>query len=116
MENELTAEQLAEKVANEIAKDEEIRAKYKFIRKAKAVDDNGNERVAYFKAPNRMIVGMALAKIDTNVTEACEYIYGDCVIRDVSDWEYFMNNDEAFLGLIGMLQGLIQVKKSTFTS
>lgn len=96
--------------------DEEIRAKYNFIRKAESIDDQGKKHVAYFKAPNRLIVGIAMSTIDSNTLLACEYIFDDAVIKEVSDVAYFRDNDDVFIGLVAMLQALIRVKKSTFTT
>lgn len=75
------------------------------------VIENGGH-YAYFKSPNRYAVGAALAKIDTNVVEACEIIFNASVIKEVTDVAYFQQ-DEVFLSLIAPLQRLILVKKST---
>lgn len=107
---------LLDKTKAQIDKDNELRAQYKFIRKATNIDDNGIEHVAYFKEPNRLIVGVAMAEIETNVLKACEYIFNDAVIKEISDVDYFFNNNAVFVGIHRMLQGLIEVKKSTFTT
>jgi hypothetical protein len=112
----MTAKEIAAKTAETIKKDAAIRAQYGYIRKAVNVDEAGVERVAYFREPNRLVVGIAMAEIDRNTLLACEYIFDDAVIREVSDVEYFRNNNGVFIGLSNMLQGLIQVKKSTFTA
>lgn len=107
---------ISAKIKAELEKDAEIRAKYKYIRKVKNTDDAGTERVAYFREPNRLIVGIAMAKIEENVTLACEYIFDDAVIKEVSDWEYFRENNSVFYGIIPVLQRLAEVKKSTVTT
>lgn len=112
----MTPEEIAAKTAATIKQDDAIRAQYNYVRKAVNVDENGVEHVAYFKAPNRLIVGIALAEIDRNTLLACEYIFDESIIKEVSDVDYFRNDDGVFMGLTAMLQSLIRVKKSTFTT
>jgi hypothetical protein len=114
--NGLSTQEIQDKIKAEIEKDAELKKQYGYIRKVKNVDDNGIEHVAYFKSPNRLILGIALAEIEKNVTLACEYIFDDAIIKEISDVSYFRDNDNVFLGIIGMLQGLVQVKKSTITT
>jgi hypothetical protein len=79
-------------------------------------DASGKEIVCYFKKPSRLVLGVALAELDRNIVLASEYIFDDCTIRDISDFDAFRNSDEIFLGLIPKLQTLARVKKSTFTT
>lgn len=95
-------------------KDAEFKTKYNYVFKASNTDADGVERVAYFRTPNRMVIGIAMAEIERNVLNACEYIFDDAVIREISDVDYFRNNTDVFVGLNVMLQSLIRVKKSSF--
>lgn len=90
---------------------EEAKTKYGAVGMAQNED-----LVVYFKKPSRLVLGVAMAEIDRNVTQACEYIFDDCVIKEISDWEAFRNDDELFIGLIPKLQSLASVKKSTYTT
>lgn len=112
MTQEELAQQEAEKIKAQIELDQSYKLKYKVTDKVVCIDDQGQEHVLYLKQPSRMIVGLFLAKIDQNVTEACEYVFYDAVVKEISDVEYFMQ-DAAFYGIISKLQQLIQVKKST---
>ena len=79
-------------------------------------DEKGNPIVCYFKSPSRIVLGVAMAEIDRNTLLACEYIFDDACIREISDVEAFRNNDELFLGITGVLQSLVRVKKSLYTA
>lgn len=79
-------------------------------------DENGNPIVCYFKSPSRLVLGVAMAEIDRNTLLACEYIFDDACIREISDVDAFRNNDALFLGITGVLQSLVRVKKSTYTT
>lgn len=71
------------------------------------------DKVVYFKEPSRYAIGACMATVDRDVVAACEIIFNDCVIQD-ADWKYFTENKGAFIGLVGPLQRLIPLKKSTF--
>lgn len=79
---------------------------------AKAEHDG---KVVYFKEPSRLAIGVAMAKIDSDVIGACEVLFNDAVIME-ADWTFFQNDKGAFVGIIGALQRLIPLKKSVFTS
>ena len=102
----------AEKVKAEAAINAEIKAKYKAVKRIVNIDEKGDEHVLYLREPSRLAVGVSLAKIESNVTEACEIIFNDAAIQEVSDIEYFQQN-HVFYGLIYELQTLVRVKKST---
>lgn len=74
------------------------------------------DKVAYFKAPSRLITGIALSEFTENMTSACEKIFHDCVIQEISDAEHWLEDDGRFNGIVVQLQGLIRVKKSTWTA
>lgn len=95
---------------------EEAKLKYGAIEMATNTDSTGKEIVCYFKTPSRVVLGIAMAEIEKNYLLACEYIFDDSCIREISDFEAFRNDDSIFLGLTGKLQSLIRVKKSNFTT
>lgn len=95
---------------------EEAKTKYGAIRMAENTNEKGDAIVCYFKEPSRLVLGVALAEIDRNTVMACEYIFDDCCIREISDYDTFRNDKNIFLGLLGLLQSLVVVKKSTFTT
>lgn len=99
-----------------IAKENEYKIKYGVIGKVENKDANGNPIVCYFKKPSRLVLGVAMAEIDRNFLLACEYIYDDACVREISDYEAFRNDDELFIGINGFLQGLIRGKKSLYTT
>lgn len=104
-------EELALKEAEEIRQKEElVRSTMEKYGAIMHVENQGKH--AYFKAPNRYTVGAALAKIESNVTEACEMIFNNAIIQECSDVAHFQTN-EVFYSLIAPLQSLIRVKKNT---
>lgn len=116
MTPEETAAAEAEKIQAQAAQDQDAKSKYGAVRVARNVDKNGNDIVAYFREPSRPVLGVAIAELDKNTVLACEYIFDDACIREISDFDAFRNDVSIFLGLGGMLQSLIIVKKSTFTT
>lgn len=98
-----------------IAKENEYKIKYGVIAKVENTDDNGKPIVCYFKSPSRLVLGVAMSEIDRNIVLACEYIFDDACVREISDTDAFRNNKEIFLGITGVLQSLVRVKKSTYT-
>jgi len=98
------------------AKDAEVKLKYGAIAVVRNVDKDGKPIVCYFKEPSRLVLGVAIAEIDRNVILACEYIFDDAVIREVSDVDAFRNDKSIFLGLNLILQSLVRVKKSDYRS
>lgn len=116
MTTEEIAAKEAELIKTEAGHDARMKNEYKAILKAEHTDEQGTVHKCYFKKPSRMTIGLAMAEIEKNVVQACEYVFIDSVIREVSDVDYFMNNDEVFMGLIPKLQSLVLVKKSTFTT
>lgn len=95
---------------------EEAKSKYGAVQMVENTDEKGNPIVCYFKQPSRLVLGAAMGEIDRNPLIACEYIFDDSVIREISDVDAFRNNDAVFLGITAMLQSLVRVKKSTFTN
>lgn len=99
-----------------LALDKRAKEEFKAVKKAVNVDKDGKQIVAYFREPSRMVVGIAMAKLDTDTLTACEYIFDDAVIREISDTDAFRNDNGIFIGLNVMLQSLVTIKKSTFTT
>lgn len=97
-----------EQVKFEAEKFNEAKTNHKAI--AYVVSEDG-EHMAFFRTPNRSTVGFFMAEVQNNVTTACEYLYNDAVIREISEVEYFQK-DENFYSIISTLQRLIQVKKN----
>lgn len=95
---------------------EEAKLKYGAVAMVENTDASGKPIVCYFKSPSRLVLGVALAEIDRNTLMACEYIFDDSVIKEISDVEAFRNDDAIFMGITGVLQSLVRVKKSTYTS
>lgn len=116
MAKEIKADQEAEKIKAQSKLDAEYKEKYKYVLKAENINEAGKAVVCYFREPSRIAFGVALAKIDTNVVEACEIIFNDSVIQEISDWQDFASENKLFYSLIGALQGLAKQKKSVFTS
>lgn len=107
-----------EKAEKEAAELQALREKAKqmgAIHHVMNTDDSGVVHHAFFKSPSRIAVGVFLAEIDTNVTSACEIMFNDSVIKELSDYNYFMSSNEVFNGLIYDMKRLIRVKKSTST-
>jgi hypothetical protein len=97
-------------------KEADYKVKYDVIAKVENTDSKGNPIVCYFKSPSRLVLGIAMAEIDRNTLLACEYIFDDAVVKEISNHEEFRGNDALFLGITGVLQSLVRVKKSTYTS
>jgi hypothetical protein len=94
----------------------EYKVKYGVLGTAEAIDTDGTIKTVYFKKPSRAAIGIYLALKDRNVVEAFEAIYMSAVVKEISDAQYFFENDDAFYGIMFKLTELIEVKKSTFTS
>lgn len=97
-------------------RDLEIKAKHGAIAVVRNFDKDGKPIVCYFKEPSRLVLGVAIAEFDRNVILACEYIFDDAVIREVSDVDAFRNDKGIFIGLNLILQSLVRVKKSDYRS
>lgn len=72
--------------------------------------------VVFFREPSRMALGIAMAEIDRDVVKACEIIYYDACIAEVSDLEAYAKDTALFMGIIPLLQSLVSVKKSLYTT
>ena len=70
-----------------------------------------DDKVIYLKKPHRMILGIALSKMEVNPLEAKEIILNNCVIKEVSDFE-LLQNDEYFLSAVEHVDELLVIKKS----
>jgi hypothetical protein len=103
-----------EKIKAQAEIDAKIKATHKAIHKIVNVDEHGVEHALYLREPSRWAVGVSLAQFDTDVVSACETIFNDAAIKEVSDIEYFQQN-AVFYGLIRPLQTLVVVKKSIST-
>lgn len=77
------------------------------------VSDDG-EHELWLKKPSRLAVGYFISKRDENIVEACEYLLNDACIQDISDYAYFIK-DENFYGIMGALINLFTLKKSIST-
>ena len=91
---------------------EEKDAKAKELGATAKVTDG--DKVCYFRLPSRMAIGTSLSMLNTDVVQACEIIFNDACIREVSDYNHWLNDNELFNGICGQLQSLIRVKKSTW--
>lgn len=111
MENTKTPEQIEVE-----AKDAEYKIKYGVVAKVENFDKDGKKIVCYFKPTSRIVLGQALAELENNTLTACEYIFVDSVVKEISDADAFFNDNSIFLGITGVLQSLVRVKKSTYTS
>jgi len=80
---------------------------------AKIVVDFDDDKRIYLKSPNRYVLGLALAKNDSNPVESKEIVINNSVIRECSDVE-LLQNDEYFLSVMQHVEELLVVKKSTF--
>ncbi len=108
-----------EKAEKEAAELQALRDKAKqmgAIHHVMNTDDSGVVHHAFFKSPSRIAVGVFLAEAESNVTAACEILFNDAVIKEISDVTYFSSNNEVFNGIIYELQRLIRVKKSISTA
>lgn len=72
--------------------------------------------VVYFREPSRMAWGIAMAEIDRDVVKACEIVYFDACIAEVSDMDAYHKDMSLFIGLIPLLQSLVVLKKSLYTT
>lgn len=90
------------------------------IKKAKelgAIKSATHENLAvFFREPSRMALGVAMAEIDRDVVKACEYIFNDACIMEVSDFKEYSTDTALFMGIIPLLQSLVSVKKSLYTT
>lgn len=77
--------------------------------------ENG-DLVVYFREPSRMALGIAMAEIDRDVVKACEIIFYDACIAEVSDLDAYAKDTALFIGIIKLLQSLVVVKKSLYTT
>src|ERR1041384_192827 len=105
MSKETEAVEAAEKEKIKAALEQEYKAKYRAVKHIINVDDAGTEHHLWLRDPSRMAVGVYLAKVDENVTDACEVLFYDCAITqdNISDVAYF-NQEKVFLGILGELQ------------
>ncbi len=99
----------ADKIKTEADQVAEYKEKYKVIKKI--VSEDG-QHVLWLRSPSRLAVGVFMAEVTNSVTTACEYIFNDACVREISDVDYFQK-DENFYGIIRELQTLIRVKKNT---
>ena len=72
--------------------------------------------VVFFREPSRMALGIAMAEIDRDVVKACEIIFYDACIAEVSDMDTYAKDTALFMGIIPLLQSLVTVKKSLYTT
>lgn len=72
--------------------------------------------VVFFREPSRMALGIAMAEIDRDVVKACEIIFFDACIKEVSDMDAYHSDTSLFMGIIPLLQSLVTVKKSLYTT
>ncbi len=93
---------------------EEKDAKAKELGAKSKISDG--DKVCYFKEPSRMAVGLATAMMNTDRVQGCEILFNDACIKEVSDYNHWLNDTPLFLGICGTLQELIVVKKSTYTT
>lgn len=105
----------ADKIQLQTSIDQEIKAKYKAVEKI-VITEGTEERKAYFRKPSRLAIGSFLSKKDENLVEACEALFYDAIIKEVSDADYFLANDEAFLGCMPALIRISVVKKNISTT
>lgn len=104
----------AEEIKKQAALDADYKVKHKVIAKVENTDDKGNKIVCYFKEPSRMAFSYALSMADSDPVQMCQILFNDAVVKEISDWELFFNDNKLFYSLINPLQGLATVKKSTF--
>ncbi len=103
----------AEAIRKEREEAEAYKSKYAAFYKISSPD---GAHVLWLRKPSRLAVGVFLAKVEKNVTDACEVLFDDCVVREISDADYFRNDDEAFLGVVPALQAIVRLKKNLFTA
>lgn len=77
---------------------------------------NHGEVAVFFREPSRMALGIAMAEIDRDVVKACEIIFYDACIAEVSDMDSYIKDTSLFMGIIPLLQSLVVVKKSLYTT
>jgi hypothetical protein len=109
------ARQEVDKIKQEAEQAAAYKLKYGAIEKVVSIDAAGGEHVLWLKKPSRLVVGIFMATASENTVQACEYVFNDTVIVDISDVAYFQQ-DDVFYGILSTLQRLIRVKKSTSMS
>lgn len=100
------------KIKAEIERDQEIKIKYNSVLKIQSED---GEHKLYLKKPSRMAVGYFMSKYGENRVEAVEYILNDACIQEVSDYNYFIQ-DDVFYGIMAEIISLVSLKKSFSTT
>lgn len=108
----MTAQEEIDKVKADTELGQEYKVKYKAIRRIGNIDEHGQEHVLWLREPSRLAVGIFMATVPEDVVAACEYIFNDACIQEVSDVAYFQQN-AVFYGILRDLQRLVSVKKSS---
>lgn len=106
------AEQEIEKIKAEAEQREAYKTKYGAVEKIESED---GQHVLWLKKPSRLAVGYFMSEYGNNRVIACEYVLNDAVIKEISDYDYFIQ-DENFYGIMNHLVNLISLKKSTSTT
>lgn len=96
--------------------DSEAKEKYKAIAKIESVLKNGDRVTCYFKEPNRMAIGAAMAVIERDVMQGLEFIFDGSIIPEISpDWQKFREDSGCMGGSSAQLQLLCGLKKNRLT-
>ena len=106
------AQQEIEKVQAEAEQDALYKEKYKVV--LKLVSGDGEHKL-YMRQPSRLAVGYFMSKYGENRVEAVEYILNDGCIQEISDYNYFIQDDN-FYGIMADIIGLVRLKKSFSTT
>jgi len=95
--------------------EEKYKASHGAIGFTRTLDDEGKPIILWYKQPHRSALGAAMAVLEHNTIEACEYIFDSALIPELSpEWEKVRNHNGRFMGICIFLQALGGVKKSTY--